>query len=73
MTLAQLEKTLLEYTRGLPKDALQEILEFVQFIRQKKLKGSADNLKAELSQLNKSQNAHLDDEFKDYKKLYPVE
>jgi hypothetical protein len=73
MTLAQLEKTLLEYTKGLPKEALQEILDFVQFIRQKNLKQSADSIQTELSALSKSQAIHLEKEFEDYRKLYPLE
>ena len=72
MTGAQLEKTLLEYTKGLPKEAMQEILDFVQFIRQKHMK-KKDSIKAELTRLGQSQTAHLEEEFKDYRKLYPVE
>ncbi len=72
MTVAQLEKTLLAYTKGLPKEAIREILDFVQFIRQQRM-SNKDSIKAELTRLNHSQAAHLEKEFKDYRKLYPVE
>lgn len=73
MTPAQLEKTLLQYTKGLSKEALLEILDFVQFVRQKEFKKSPDNIKSELTRLNESQTSHLEDEFEDYRKIYPVE
>jgi len=73
MTTAQLEKALIKYSKGLPKEALEEILDFIQFIRQKRLKKGDDNLTAELSILSKSQAEHLEKEFEDYKKLYPNE
>ncbi|HET8865550.1 MAG TPA: hypothetical protein VFM80_07615 [Gracilimonas sp.] len=73
MTTSQLEKELIKYTKGLPKEALKEILEFAQFVRQKRIKKSADSISGELSSLSDSQTAHLEEEFNDYKKLYPSE
>ena len=70
MTTGQLEKAVLEYTKGLPKEALKEILDFIQFIRQKK---SSDNLTSELTRLNSLQIQHLEEEFQDYRQLYPSE
>jgi len=70
MTTRQFEKAALEYTKDLPEEALKEILDFIQFIRQK---NSPDNLTSDLTQLNFSQTQHLEDEFKDYKQLYPSE
>jgi len=72
MTPAQLEKALLEYTKGLPKEAMREILDFVQLIRQRGMK-NRNSIRAELTRLNQSQAAHLEKEFKDYRKLYPLE
>lgn len=69
----QLEKELIRYSKGLPEDALQEILDFIQFIRQKRLKKPVDDVTAELSDLSFSQTAHVEEEFKDYKQLYPSE
>jgi|AntRauTorcE11897_2_1112592.scaffolds.fasta_scaffold03962_4 methionyl-tRNA formyltransferase len=74
MTTAQLEKKLLKYTEGLSKETLQEIIDFIQFLKQKEIQESADdNITAELSMLSFSQTAHLENEFKDYKDLYPRE
>lgn len=73
MNTAQLEKELLRYTKGLSKEALQEVIDFVQFLKLKKNKSASDNLTEELSLLNDSQTSHLEEEFADYKKLYPSE
>lgn len=73
MTSKQLEEELLKNTKGLPKEALQEIIDFVQFIRQKKLEESPDDINAALSSLSASQTGHLEQEFQDYKDLYPSE
>lgn len=73
MTTTQIEQKLFQFTKGLPKETLLEILDFIQFIRQKKLNRTADNLSFELSALSKSQTDHLEEEFKDYKQLYPNE
>lgn len=72
MTTSQIQKTLYNYTKGLPKDALQEVLDFVQFIRQRSFKHSGKALK-EKSSLSSSQILHLEEEFKNYKLLYPSE
>ncbi len=73
MTTIQFEKKLIDYTRDLPVEALQEILDFISFIRSKNQKVKADTLNNELSYLNKLQNEHLEEEFADYKTLYPIE
>jgi len=72
MTTSQIQKTLYNYTKGLPKDALQEVLDFVQFIRQRTLKYSGKATKKK-SSLSSSQTLHLEEEFKNYKLLYPSE
>lgn len=73
MTNTQLEEKLIQYSKGLPEDDLQEILDFIQFIRQKRMKKSVDNITAELSDLSYSQAAHVEEEFTDYRQLYPSE
>ena len=73
MTTKQLEEELIKNTKGLPKEALEEIIDFIQFVRHKKLKEPQDNITAELSSLSASQTEHLEKEFKDYKALYPRE
>lgn len=73
MTTAQIEKTILSYTKGLPVEILQEILDFIQFVREKRISAKSDNLNSDLSLLNESQVKHLEAEFKNYKQLYPRE
>ncbi len=76
--MKQIEKLILKETKGLPLYALNEVLNFIQFIKEKKLKNKRedifkDNLHFELSLLDKNELSHLEDEFKDYKELYPRE
>ncbi len=54
----------------LPEPILCEILDFVQFMK-KKL--PSDNIGKELSILDASEKAHLEEEFMNYKELYPHE
>ena len=73
-----IEKLILKETKGLPPYALNEVLDFIQFIKEKKLKQNGDdifksNLEIELSLLDKKELIHLEEEFKDYKRLYPRE
>lgn len=71
MNTARIEKLIIKNTKGLPTEALLEILDFVQFIRGRKK--SFDNLNNELSLLNETEISHLEEEFKNYKELYPRE
>ena len=72
------EKLILKETKGMPSYALDEILDFIQFIKEKKLKKKRkdtlqNNIHLELSMLNQKELFHLEEEFKDYKELYPRE
>lgn len=73
MSITQLEKKLLKSTKGLSESTLQEVIDFVQFLRLKKSKKSLDSITTELSGLSSSETEHLEDEFKDYRKIYPSE
>lgn len=78
MTKDLLEKMILEETKGLPFQTLNEILDFIQFIKAKKIKNRvADSLdkdiNIELSELNMVSLMHLEEEFSNYKELYPHE
>ncbi len=73
MSTTQLENELLRYTKGLSKEALREVIDFVQFLRQKRLKSSSNSLSQDLSIMSSEQTVHLEEEFRDYKKLYPSE
>ena len=72
----KLEQQILNEAQGLPKQALDEILDFVQFVKKKfegkaKTKTPANNLSAELSELDEKEWAHVEEETKNYKELYP--
>ena len=77
MNKLEIEKMILEESNGLSISALREILDFVRFIKSKHIgKGKmelVDNVKSELSELDKASLTHLEAEFKDYKELYPYE
>ena len=77
MNKLEMEKTILEESQGLSVFALREILDFVQFIKSKRMEEGRmelmDNVKRELSELDKASFAHLEAEFKNYKELYPYE
>ncbi len=74
MTATQLEKALHNYTKGLPKEALQEVLDFIQSLRQRSAKKSAsEKPKKKYPTLSDSQTLHVKEEFADYKRLYPSE
>ena len=70
-----IEKLILKETKGLHPFALNEVLDFILFIKEKKLKKNVDpfksSLESELSLLDHKEMAHLEEEFKDYKELYP--
>jgi hypothetical protein len=73
MTTSQLEKQLIDQTKGLHRKTLEDIIDFIQFVRLKNERRSSNDLRSELSLLDSSQNKHLEEEIKDYKKLYPIE
>jgi hypothetical protein len=75
--MKHIEKLILKETKGLPPFALNEVLDFILFIKEKKLKKNIDtfksNLESELSLLDHIEVSHLEEEFKDYKEIYPRE
>ncbi len=63
---------------NLPKDSLNEILNFVIYTQKKVsqpdlFQFSYDNHNTDLSRKSKKEIEHLEDEFYDYKKKYPHE
>jgi len=76
MSKAELEKLILEETKELSTDILMEVLDFIQFIKAKKYnrtrrKSFEKKLVKELTDLNNISLAHLEEEFANYKELYP--
>ena len=70
MNVQQIEQEILQNTKELPKEALIEILDFILFIRNK---NKNNKMKDDLSLLSKTELDHLEEEFKDYKEIYPHE
>lgn len=78
MSKAELEKLIMEETKELSTDILMEVLDFIQFIKAKRYKRSKrksfeKKLAKELTDLNNISLAHLEEEFANYKELYPRE
>jgi len=60
---------ILQETKHLPDDLLKEVLDFILFLKTKKQYSSTDAL----SSLQQDELTHLEDEFENYKLLYPNE
>ncbi|MFQ5824074.1 MAG: hypothetical protein ACE5JB_08470 [bacterium] len=75
MTKALLEQMILEETKNLSTETLYEILDFIKFKKLKTYgkKSFEKNIKTELSDLNEISLIHLEEEFSNYKELYPRE
>lgn len=71
------EQVIIQGIKGLPKQYLSEVADFVLFIRQKSLQKNnfydLDEIQMELSKLNERELKHLEDEFKDFDTQFPKE
>ena len=68
-----LEKALLEQTRKLPEESVQQLINFAQFLQQKQAAATKDDIATELTTLSFAQVAHLEEEFENYQQIYPCE
>ena len=75
MSKALLEKMILEETKNLSPETLDEILDFIKFKKSKarSKKSFRKKIKQELTELSEISLTHLENEFSDYKKRYPRE
>lgn len=76
MSKSELEQMIMEETKGLSTETLKEVLDFIQFIKTKKYvrqKTFHKKVTRELTGLNQTSLAHLEEEFADYKAKYPHE
>ncbi len=66
---------LIRYTADLPADLLQEVLDYVQFLRLKRLSAAApaDVLRTEIQLGQQHEWQHLEDEFADFDQRFPRE
>ena len=61
---------ILQETKHLPDDLLKEVLDFILFLKNK---GHSSTETEALSSLQQNELSHLEDEFDNYKLLYPNE
>ncbi|NIR47663.1 hypothetical protein GWO43_04375 [candidate division KSB1 bacterium] len=75
MSKALLEKMILEETKNLSPETLDEILDFIKFKKLKALgkQSFEKNIKQELADLSEISLTHLEEEFANYKERYPRE
>src|SRR5436309_501399 len=62
------QQEILRGIEGLPDEVLAEIADFILFVRERR-----NGAQVALSQLSQAQEAHLEVEFADYERLYPLE
>lgn len=72
------QRLIIKGIKGLPSETLAEIVHFVYFVRKRALYPQAFEqelhnalLEAELGQLSRNQETHLEQEFEGYDQLYP--
>lgn len=75
-----LQEILLESTKGLPPEAMKEIVSFALYVRKKALdpqsledKGFEEMIRTELSVLSEREKMHLEKKFDTYQTDYPHE
>ncbi len=78
MTENLLEQVIMEGIKGLPSECLEEIADFVVFLRKKKLDPHAFHedlqglgLNLQLKILSREEDLHLEKEFADYEQRFP--
>jgi len=80
MTTQTYQQLIIEGIKGLPPEILAEIADFIFFVRKRVIQPEAFEdelqnvlLRLELKQLSHEEEAHLEKEFEDYDRLYPIE
>ncbi|HET7091322.1 MAG TPA: hypothetical protein VFL17_22030 [Anaerolineae bacterium] len=80
MTSQTYEQIIVEGIKGLPEEMLAEIADFVYFVRKRATQPQAYEeellsalLNAELRQMSRDEEEHLDQEFRDYDRRYPCD
>lgn len=79
MTAIEIKKTLVKEVEELSGDALQEVLDFVEFLKIKRWREAGQSKPSQLSvsdelrALEMDSLVHLEEEFANYKEDYPYE
>lgn len=78
MTMPTYQQLIIEGIKGLPPEVLAEITDFIYFVRTRVLQPQAFAeeiqsilLRADLRQLSRDEEAHLEQEFAGHDQLYP--
>lgn len=79
MTTIEIKQTLVKEVEDLSGDALQEVLDFVEFLKIKRWRDTGQSVPSHLSvydelrALEMNSLVHLEEEFANYKEDYPYE
>jgi hypothetical protein len=77
MTTVEIKSTLFREVEELSADALQEVLNFVEYLKSRRRQGKEpspqQNVSDALRMLEKDSLIHLEEEFAGYKEKYPHE
>jgi len=77
MSKSELNEMIMHEAKNLSNETLCEVLDFIEFLKKKELKRNEisfeTSLTDELNELTKFSLIHLEEEFANYKKLYPYE
>ncbi len=75
MNKAQLEQKILEETKDMPSETLDEILDFVKFKKQKAMKNESfeTQIQQEVTDFSEHSLLHLEEEFSNYQERFPRE
>ena len=79
MTAIELERTIAQETRGLSWPALEEVVDFIRFLKTKEgqtreiTPDRRERIQTGLATLEADSLAHLEAEFADYQERYPHE
>ncbi len=76
MKTLNFQKAIIDALKDLPQEKLKEVADFISSIRQKnfsKKPDSQNSIYKYVSELSDNETKHLEEEFVDYKKLYPRE
>jgi hypothetical protein len=69
----KIPEIILEETKNLPEDLLREVLDFILFLKNKTNISSSNTPQRALYKMQQDELTHLEEEFENYKTLYPNE
>jgi hypothetical protein len=73
MDKAAIIKRIQQTVKKLPEDKMHEVVDFADYLLHKTSAVQESNVSQSLSELDQASLNHLEDELRDYRKLYPHE